>query len=86
MVAKTHNAIAFASLVTVAAFYPPESVNLATFIAVIIGNNIGGLIPDMDTSGNYLWGLLPQGQVLGKFLRKIFYIRIQKCYLIYQIA
>lgn len=73
MVAKTHNAIALASLVTVAAFYPPESVNLATFIAVIIGNNIGGLIPDMDTSGNYLWGLLPQGQVLGKFLRKIFY-------------
>lgn len=73
MVAKTHNAIAFASLITIGAMYPPESINLTTLIGVIIGNNIGGLIPDMDTSGNYLWGLLPQGDVLGKFLRKIFY-------------
>lgn len=73
MVAKTHNAIALASLVTVTYFYPPESLNLTTFVAVIIANNIGGLIPDMDSGGNYLWGLLPQGKVLGKFLRKIFY-------------
>jgi len=36
MVAKTHNAIALASLVTVSAFYPPESLNLTTFVAVII--------------------------------------------------
>lgn len=73
MTSRTHNAIAFASLVTVAAIYPPENLNLPTFIACIIGNNIGGLIPDMDTSGNYLWGLLPQGDTLGKYLRKIFY-------------
>lgn len=73
MTSRTHNAIALASLVTVAAIYPPESINVTTFIGVIIANNIGGLIPDMDTSGNYLWGLLPQGKFLGRFLRKIFY-------------
>jgi inner membrane protein len=73
MVARTHNAIAFASLITIAGIFPPNEINLTTLVGVIIGNNIGALIPDMDTSGNYLWGLLPQGQFLGKFLRKIFY-------------
>ncbi len=73
MTSRTHNAIAFASLITVSAFYSPASINLPTLIGAIIGNNIGALIPDMDTSGNYLWGLLPQGKTLGKFLRKIFY-------------
>ncbi len=73
MVAKTHNAIAFASLVTIAAFYPPQALNLPTLFGAIIANNIGGLIPDMDSGGNYLWGLLPQGKFLGRFLRKIFY-------------
>lgn len=73
MVAKTHNAFAFASLITIAGMFPPDNINLTTLIGAIIGNNIGGLIPDMDTSGNYLWGLLPQGHLLGKFLRKIFY-------------
>lgn len=73
MTSRTHNAIALASLVTVSAFYPPVSINLSTLVGVIIANNIGGLIPDMDTGGNYLWGLLPQGKTLGKFLRKIFY-------------
>jgi membrane-bound metal-dependent hydrolase YbcI (DUF457 family) len=73
MTSRTHNAIALASLITISAFYPPESINLSTLIGVIVANNIGGLIPDMDTGGNYLWGLLPQGKFLGKFLRKIFY-------------
>lgn len=73
MTARTHNAIAVASLVTVAAIYPPTSLDLPTFIAAVIANNIGGLIPDMDTAGNYLWGLLPQGDKLGKYLRRIFY-------------
>lgn len=73
MTARTHNAFAFASLVTVAAYFPPEHINLLTFVVAIVGVDIGALIPDMDTGGNYLWGLLPQGQKLGSFLRKIFY-------------
>ena len=73
MTARTHDAIAFASLVTVAAFYPPESVNLATVIVSIVGADIGALIPDMDGAGNRLWDLLPSGRNLGKILRRIFY-------------
>jgi inner membrane protein len=73
MTARTHNAFAFASLVTAAAYFPPQSLNLLTLIVGVVGTDIGALIPDMDTGGNYLWGLLPQGQKLGEFLRKIFY-------------
>lgn len=73
MVSKTHNAIAFASLITFSAIYPPESLNLPTLVGAIIANNIGGLIPDMDSGANYLWGLLPQGKFVGRILRKIFY-------------
>lgn len=73
MVSKTHNAIAFASLITFSAFYPPSSLNIPTLFGAIIANNIGGLIPDMDSGANYLWGLLPQGKFLGRLLRKIFY-------------
>jgi inner membrane protein len=73
MTSRTHNAIALASLVTVSVFYQPNSLNIVTLVGAVIGNNIGSLIPDMDTSGNYLWGLLPQGQKIGKLLRRIFY-------------
>lgn len=73
MTARTHNAIALASLITVTGLFPPESINLPTLIGAVVANNIGGLIPDMDTGGNYLWGLLPQGNVVGKYLRKVFY-------------
>ncbi|QQG42147.1 MAG: metal-dependent hydrolase [Candidatus Woesebacteria bacterium] len=73
MTARTHNAFAFASLVTAAAYFPPTHLNLSTLILGIVGTDIGALIPDMDTGGNYLWGLLPQGQKLGGFLRRIFY-------------
>lgn len=73
MTARTHDAFAFASLVTVAAYNPPAFLNLPTLFAAIIGNNIGALIPDMDNAGNRLWDLLPAGDLLGKVFRRIFY-------------
>jgi inner membrane protein len=73
MTARTHNAIALASLVTVAVYFPPEHLNLLTLIVGVVGTDIGALIPDLDTGGNYLWGLLPQGQRLGNSLSKVFY-------------
>ena len=54
MTARTQDAFAFASLVSVAAYYPPGSLNLFTLFAAIIGNNIGALMPDMDSAGNRL--------------------------------
>lgn len=73
MTARTHNAFAFASLVTAAVYLPTPQINLTTFVVSLVAVTVGALIPDMDTSGNYLWGLLPQGQRLGGILRRIFY-------------
>ncbi|MEK7802589.1 MAG: metal-dependent hydrolase [Pseudomonadota bacterium] len=73
MTSRTHDAFAFATLVTVAAFYPPQNMSVMTLIFAIIAADIGALIPDMDTAGNRLWELLPQGQKVGKVLRHIFF-------------
>ena len=72
MTARTHDAIAFASLITVAAFNPPENLTLTTSISAIVANIIGALIPDMDQATNRLWDLLPGGDYLGKIFRRIF--------------
>lgn len=73
MTARTHDAFAFASLITVAVFYPPAALNLSTLFASVVGNIVGGLIPDMDTAGNRLWDLLPAGNFLGRVFRRVFY-------------
>ena len=73
MTARTHDEFAFASLVTVAAFYPPVALNLFTLVVSLVGNIVGALIPDMDQAGNRLWDLLPGGDALGKVFRRMFY-------------
>jgi membrane-bound metal-dependent hydrolase YbcI (DUF457 family) len=73
MTSRTHDAFAFASLVTVAAFYPLPQVNLLTAICAVLACDIGALIPDMDQGGNRLWEMLPQGDKLGRGLRRIFW-------------
>jgi membrane-bound metal-dependent hydrolase YbcI (DUF457 family) len=70
--ARTHDLAAFASLVTVAALYPPLVLNLATLFSALIACVIGSLIPDMDQDSNRLWDLLPGGDFLGKIFKKIF--------------
>lgn len=72
MTARTHDAFAFASLITVATFYPPTSLNLLTVFTALIGNIIGALIPDMDQASNRLWDLLPAGDKLAKVFRRVF--------------
>lgn len=73
MTARTHDAFAFASLVTAATFYPPESLTILTLFAAVVGNIIGALIPDMDQASNRLWDLLPWGDSLGKVFRRLFF-------------
>jgi inner membrane protein len=73
MTARTHDAFAFASLVTVASFFPPDKLNLMTLFSSIIAADIGAMIPDMDQAGNRLWDLLPAGDTLGKIFRRVFY-------------
>jgi len=73
MTARTHDVFAFASLVTVANYYPPTHLNFYTLFASVVGNIVGALIPDMDEGGNRLWDLLPAGNSLGKVFRRVFY-------------
>lgn len=73
MTARTHDAFAFASLVTVAVMQPPEQLTILTLFAAIVGNIVGALIPDMDQAGNRLWDLLPAGNTLGKIFRRVFF-------------
>jgi len=73
MTSKTHDAFAFASLITVAAYYSPENISLLTLIGSIIAADVGAAIPDMDTAGNRLWHMLPAGEKTGKLLRRVFY-------------
>jgi len=73
MTSRTHDAFAFASLVTVAALVPLPPMSLLTAIGAVIASDIGAAIPDMDTAGNRLWEMLPQGDKVGKVLRNVFY-------------
>lgn len=73
MTARTHDAFALASLVTVATYFPPQQLAVTTLIIAIIANNIGALIPDIDSASNRLWDLLPAGDLLGRIFSKIFY-------------
>ena len=72
MTARTHDAFAFASLVTVTTYYPPSYLNLFTLFSALVGNVIGGLAPDIDQASNRLWDLLPAGNFIGRLLRPIF--------------
>ena len=73
MTGRTHNLIAFASLVTAAALFPPKSLNVLTLVGSVVAADIGALFPDMDQAGNNLWNLLPASHSLGSILRRIFY-------------
>jgi inner membrane protein len=72
MTARTHDVVAFASLLTVAALYPPQNLNLPTTAAAIVANIVGSLLPDIDQAGNRLWDLLPAGNFLGRVFRRLF--------------
>lgn len=72
MTGRTHDAVAFASLVTIVAINPPESINIATATACIVGNIIGATLPDIDQSTNRLWDFLPGRDYAGKLLRPLF--------------
>lgn len=71
MTGRTHDLISFASLLTVASISPPDSLNLTTAVACLMGSVIGALVPDMDQATNRLWDLLPAGNLVGKVFRHL---------------
>jgi inner membrane protein len=71
MTSRTHDLIAFGSLLTIAVIFPPDKLNVSTLIICLIGNTVGALIPDMDQATNKLWDMLPGGNFTGILLRKL---------------
>lgn len=73
MTARTHDAFAFASLITAVTIYPPTTINVSTLFLCVVGNVVGALIPDMDQASNRLWDLVPAGDFVGKIFRRFFF-------------
>lgn len=72
MTSRTHGVFAFASLITVAAYYPSSSLNPSTLVVSLVGNIVGSILPDIDQATNRLWDLFPAGNSLGRVFRKLF--------------
>lgn len=72
MTARTHDMFAVAFLTTAFVVSPPGSISASTLFASLVGNVVGGLIPDIDQASNRLWDLLPAGNFLGKIFRHLF--------------
>jgi len=72
MKARTHDVAAATALLGVVAVQPTlPTVTLATAIAVIIADQIGGIAPDIDQPTAPLWRNLPIAGIAGRFVGKM---------------
>lgn len=72
MTSRTHDIFALASLITVAANFPPAVLNIPTLVTASIASVIGSLLPDIDQESNRLWDLLPAGEIISHVSDGIF--------------
>ncbi len=68
MTARTHDLAAFTALVGVAVFVPIPQMSLATLIAAIFGNMLGGLAPDIDEGTAEFWQKFRGGSFIGRLI------------------
>jgi len=66
MTARTHDVAALTLLMTVIIISPPSSMTVATALAAVLANQLGGIAPDIDQPTAPLWRNLPVGRYLGK--------------------
>ncbi len=71
MTGRTHDLAAFSALLAVSMAYPPASINLATILAALLANQIGGITPDIDEPTAPLWRNLPITGIFGKLVAKL---------------
>jgi inner membrane protein len=71
MIARTHDVAAITLLAAVVFSQPLHSVTIATVIAALIANQIGGIAPDIDQPTAPFWRNLPVGGIFGKFIAKM---------------
>jgi inner membrane protein len=70
MIARTHDVAAFIGLMAVVLAQPLQSVTLATAVAALIANQIGGIAPDLDQPTAPFWRNLPIGGIFGRLIGK----------------
>lgn len=72
MIARTHDLAAITGLVAVVTVMSPlPPLSLATIIAALIANQIGGIAPDIDQPTAPFWRNLPIGGLFGKFFGRM---------------
>ena len=66
MTARTHDTAALVLLMSVVIAFPPSNMTVATALAALIANQIGGIAPDIDQPTAPFWRNLPVGRYVGK--------------------
>jgi len=72
MTGRTHDLAAFAALLTVCVFNPPEKISLATAIVALGSNMLGGLAPDVDQTSAEFWNKIRFGRILSRYIAPLF--------------
>ncbi|MDB5166652.1 MAG: Membrane protein containing transrane [Candidatus Saccharibacteria bacterium] len=71
MTGRTHDLAAATALVATAIVLQPTPVNLATALAALLANQIGGIAPDIDQPTAPFWRNLPIGGFFGRIFGKL---------------
>lgn len=72
MKARTHDVAAITALVGVIVVLPhPPTVTLATAIAALLANQLGGIAPDIDQPTAPFWRNLPIGGMFGRVIGRM---------------
>jgi len=66
MTARTHDVAALAALLGWVLAVPPGKMTVATGLAAVLANQLGGIAPDIDQPTAPLWRNLPIGRYFGR--------------------
>ncbi len=68
MIARTHDLAAITLLAAIALAEQPQSITVATAVAAVVANQIGGIAPDIDQPTAPFWRNLPIGGMFGRLI------------------
>ncbi|MEK7571681.1 MAG: metal-dependent hydrolase [Patescibacteria group bacterium] len=71
MTGRTHDMAAFVALSVITLTHPLPEITLATGIAALVANMIGGIAPDIDQPTAPFWRNLPIGGYVGRTLTRL---------------
>lgn len=71
MTGRTHDMAAVTALLGAVIVAPPQHLTLATALAAILANLIGGIAPDIDEPTAPFWRNLPVGGVVGRIITRM---------------